>query len=345
MDRERRKINAEALVELLQTVGLDFRAASNSYELTCPLCGESKWNIRKSDGFSKCYKCDQDFRGFADYTLSVVLHRPKAELTKLLYGVGYSTLVTEERGEERWVDHWEEMSSTDIETTALQTWPAEMLPSPDHHDLHTAIGAPGLAYLNGRGVSLELAQEYGVKYDPVQERVIFPIVIEGVLRGWQGRLIKPVEYVDSKGRDRKRPKALTEGEVGGKVLIFQDRLKGSTHGIITEGPFDAIKIHLAGGNTATMGKSVTTTQLDIYVRHFGLRKLYIGLDLNAAEDVERIVRDLGWYKDIQLFRLTPAPGRGDLGDGTLEENLEQFRSAKPIVLGQRFSYLQSDRYW
>lgn len=94
-----------------------------------------------------------------------------------------------------------------------------------------------------------------------------------------------------------------------------------------------------------MGKSVTSDQLDIYARHFGLRKIYLGLDDDAAEDVERIVRELAWYKDVKLFRLMPAPGRDDLGEGSLEENLEQFRSAQPIKLGQTFTYLKDHQFF
>jgi hypothetical protein len=87
-----------------------------------------------------------------------------------------------------------------------------------------------------------------------------------------------------------------------------------------------------------MGKSVTSEQLDIYVRHFRLKKLYIGLDDDAAEDVMRITRELAWYGDIEIYRLQAAPGRDDLGDGTLEENLEQFRSAPRISSGIVISF-------
>lgn len=345
MEREQRKLNAGAFLDLIRSEGLDFHNAQKSWVLDCPLCGKRKWAVRKSDGFSKCYRCDHDFRGFADYTLSVALKRDKAEFSRLLYGVVITTEVVEERGEERWVDHWEEMDRDDVEVIEVKTWPPELLRPFDHHALDTAIGEPGRRYLEGRGVPLELAQAYDIRYDPVQERVVFPIVVEGVLRGWQGRLIKSGKYIDSKGRERELPKALTEGEVGGKVLLFQDRLKGSKHGIIAEGPMDALKCHLCGGNTATMGKSVTAEQLDIYVRHYGIRRLYLGLDPDAAAEVERICAELTWYGDVELYRLLPAPGRDDLGDGTLEENLEQFRRAEPIRYGQAFSHLQTERYW
>ncbi len=347
MERDARTVNAEALVELLRTEGLDFHNSARSWVLDCPLCGKRKWAIRKTDGYSKCYRCDHDFKGWADYTLSVALKRPKAEFSALLYGVVLTTVEREEPQESRWVDHWEELERDDVEVIDLTAWPPEVFRPPDHHALDSKAGAPGLRYLEGRGISLELAKAYDLRYNPVEERVIFPIVVEGVLRGWQGRLIHKGEYVDKQGRERTLPKALTElpANWGGKVLMFHDRLKGSKHGIIAEGPMDALKCHLAGGNAATMGKSVTAEQLDIYVRHFGLRELYLGLDDDAAEDIERLCSELSWYKDIQVYRLRPAPGREDLGEGTLEENLEQFRTAEPIKFGQVFSFLQNDRYW
>jgi len=344
MAREPRKLNQEALVNLLQEEGLDFRDSANSYLLECPICHKDKWAIRKKDGCSKCYHCGPEFQGTCDYTLSQVLKKTKQELSKILYGFVINTAKVEELGESKFVDHWGEMEREDVEIIEVRAWPSEMLPSPDHRPLDSALGAPGLAYLQRRGVSLELAKEYGVTYNTAEERVVFPLVVEGVLRGWQGRLVRSGKYTDRNGNAKELPKILTEGEVGGKILGFQDRLKGSKHGIIAEGPLDAIKLHLCGGNTFTMGKSVTAEQLDIYVNYFGLRKIYIGLDDDAAEDVERIVRELSWRNDMELFRLLPPPGRGDLGDGTLEENLEQFRVAQPIFLGQKFSYLQTERY-
>lgn len=341
--RERRKLNAEALVELLKTEGLDFHPAARSWVLDCPMCGRRKWAIRKTDGYSKCYRCDHDFKGFADYTLSVALKRERGPLSKLLYGVVLSGGHVEERGEERWVDHWEELAVHDIEVIEVESWPPEVFPHPDHRELDSPAGMKGLAYLESRGISLELAKEYGVKYNPVEERVIFPIVVEGVLRGWQGRLVHSGKYIDKKGREREMPKALSEGECGGKVLQFQDRLKGASHCVLVEGPVDAIKCHMLGGNVASMGKNnVTPAVLDIIVRRHGIKKVYLGLDDDAAAVFESSLLDLSWHRDIEVFHLRPAPGREDLGAGTLEENLEQFQQAQPIRPGQMFTYFRTD---
>jgi DNA primase len=309
------------------------------------MCGRRKWAIRKSDGYSKCYRCDSEFKGFADYTLSVALKLPKKALSALLYGVVVSTLESEElRPADRWVDHWGDMGEEDTEAVDIKTWPPEMLPSPTHFELESEQGAPGLAYLESRGVPLAVALEYGIKYDTANERVVFPIIVEGKLRGWQGRLVRRIQYTDKKGRLREVPKALTEGEVGGKVLLFQDRLKDAPHGIITEGPFDALKCHLCGGNTATMGKSVTKEQLDIYVRHFGLKRIYLGLDDDAAAEISRITRELSWYPDVEVFRITTPPGREDLGDATMEEVLAAFQAAEPFRPTSQVRYIDDSRY-
>jgi hypothetical protein len=120
--------------------------------------------------------------------------------------------------------------------------------------------------------------------------------------------------------------------------MYQDRLRGLAHGIMVEGPMDAIKCHLCQGNTATMGKGVSERQLDIYLS-YGLRRLYLGLDPDAAEDTMRLVRELSRHQDLQLYRLEPPPGRDDLGDATPEEVLEQFRSAERIWLGKQFWFI------
>lgn len=334
VEREPRKVNGAAVVELLKTEGLDYRDSAHSWTLFCPECGKQKWAIRKTDGYSKCYKCDHDFKGFCDYTLSKALGKSKAELTKLLYGVIVTMEVTQ-REESRFVDHWEETDRSDVEVVELRTWPEEVLPSPDHRELDTPLGAPGLDYLESRGISLELAKEYGLKYNPAESRVVFPIVVEGVLRGWQARYIKPTEFTTKEGKTVKIPKIVSEGAVGGKVLMFQDRLRGADHVVLVEGPVDAMKCHLIGGNVACMGKdNVTPAVLDIIVQHYGIKKVYLGLDRDADKATMKAIEDLTWYDGVEVYRLEPAPGRGDLGDGSLEENLEQFRIARRLRSGQ-----------
>jgi hypothetical protein len=120
---------------------------------------------------------------------------------------------------------------------------------------------------------------------------------------------------------------MTVGKLGKECFMFQDRLQGSKHAVLTEGPFDALKGHLVGGNVASMGKDVSARQLDIIVRS-GVRALYVGLDRDAAKEVGRIVRDL--HGTLDLYRLLPPPHRDDLGECTMEEVAHQFHTAEPM---------------
>lgn len=329
--KEVRKLDTGAVKSFLDEHGASIHPSSNSFILKCPKCEKNKLAIRKSDGFSKCYKCGRDFAvGYADYVLSAAFHVPKEELANKFYGVRLDTF--EEEVDSNWVDWY---GSDEIFEDVEQT-PEEMLPDLDFRELDSKLGEEGLEYLNGRGISLELAKEYGIKYHPPTQRVVFPAYVDGILRGWQGRYVKNTKKTLSNGDTINLPKIMTYGSIGGKILLFQDNLLYSTHGIITEGPVDAIKCHLCGGNTATMGKNVTSTQIDIYIKKYKMNKLYIGLDNDAELDVERIVRDLTWFEGLELYRLLPPKGCKDLGEGGLEENLEQFNKAERINHGTFF---------
>jgi hypothetical protein len=110
--------------------------------------------------------------------------------------------------------------------------------------------------------------------------------------------------------------------------MFQDRLMGSEHMVYTEGPIDALKCHLVGGNVAGMGKIVTRAQLAI-IRGSGVKRVYIGLDLNAGRETMAMAQTLG-NSDFELYRLTPAPGYEDLGAMPMEGVLERFRAAEDL---------------
>jgi DNA primase len=222
-------------------------------------------------------------------------------------------------------------------------YPPQMGKDPAWCELDSPLAAAGVAYLERRGVPLEVARQYGIGFHPAEQRVLIPVVVEGVLRGWQGRYIHATEMVGDAGRIIRIPKVMTMGKLGKECFMFQDRLRGSGHAVLTEGPFDALKCHLVGGNVASMGKDVSPRQLDIIVRA-GVKKLYVGLDRDAAKEVGRIVRDL--LGVLELYRLVPPPHREDLGDCTMEEVAQQFANAEEMGPMDTFqSYKPMPKLW
>lgn len=318
--------------------GLLPRQNGRSWRIACPKCGKSKLYVQKRDGRCKCMKCGDAFKGWADYILSEVLQRPTEELTAYLYGGAPAETKVDEI---EFVDHWDEWTDGDEIILAEELpLPSPIVWDPDVVDLDQPAGRPGLEYLEQkRGVSLELAKKYGVRYNPREHRVIFPVVVDDVLRGWQGRYIDQCDFITDEGVEVHIPKILTVGQLAGRVIMGQDRLVGARHAVFVEGPLDMVKCDLCGGNTATMGKSYSEAALNIY-RSSGIDRLYCGLDDDAFEQIMKLARDMSPY--MELFRLATPRGREDLGASTCEEVLEEFRSAKRFSSASIFVYFDKN---
>ena len=336
-----RKLNQEALRKLVEKGGVPFKQNARSYIFSCPKCAKQKLYVQKSDGRSQCMHCAKDLSGWADYVLSLVYSRTRQNLAELLYGA--SKLGTADIfQDEELPDFWHEFETDEIEIQQVSL-PPPIEWDPDYVDLTHPLASKGLEYLIGRGIPVAIAQKYGVRYNPREARVVFPVKIDGILRGWQGRIIGPSEiYLESESRTIYLPRLKTEGAVGGRCLMFQDNLKGSEHGVLVEGPVDCIKCDLIGGNVASMGKSYTAKQLDILLSS-GIKKLYVGLDDDAVEDTLRIAHDVG--SKLDLYRLETPPGREDLGASTPEEAYEQFKTAKKLDNFYISGYLEMPKFF
>lgn len=331
------QVDQEALRSLVEGSGLLPRQNGRSWRITCPKCGKSKLYIQKKDGRSKCMKCGDDFKGWADFVLAEVLQRPKDELTTFLYGRQAAT-----RSEEpiTFVDHWEEWTDDDeILLEEEAPLPGPVFWGPDQITLDRPGAAAAREYLRGRNVSVKLAMMYGVRYDQHARRICFPANVDGIMRGWQGRTIDKCDYYNEDGQEVHIPKVLTVGELAGKVVMGQDRLIGSEHGILVEGPFDMMACHRCRGNTATMGKSYSEAALRIY-RRSGIKRLYCGLDDDASERIMKLARDMSSY--VELFRLKTPPGREDLGASSPGEVYEEFMTAKRMTTASIFVYFSDN---
>ncbi len=311
----------EELKDLIENSGVTFSQNRRSYLLDCPRCQKKKklW-ILKDTGHFVCWYCKETegFQGRAEYALSEVLGKTIEDLRNVLYEDGIP-LGTELNVNLR---SFEDDDLIDLPDSELVLYPIEW--PPDIQPIDSRYATKGLNYLIGRGITLEIAQKYNIHYWPSKQRVMFPVEIDEILLGYQGRLI----YDPTK--DSGIPKILTNsGLKRERVLMFQDNLKDSPHAIICEGPVDAIKADLCGGNVATMGKAVSKSQLDI-VRSYGIKKIYLALDPDAADEVARLAYDLG---DLEIYLLLPPMGRKDLGECTFEEVYEAWQNAKPFTSG------------
>jgi DNA primase len=322
----RKAADPQALKEFIS--GVPHKANSISYILNCPMCSKKqKLYIRKKDGRFVCFSCKDknDFYGWAEFALKELLHLPIEELRAALYGSQYAgnggkldLKLSDFYGDEDEIpDDEEEMLPTIL--------PVDAFP------MAANASRKGQEYLLGRGIGPELWDAYNLLYWPSKQRVIFPVSEEETVWGYQARtIVKDVQ-----------PKILTsKGLKRDRVLMFADRVN-SEHAVICEGPVDAIKCHLVGGNVATMGKIVTERQIDC-LRRKGVRKIYLGLDPDAAEEASKLIRNL--RMEFEVYEMEVPHGFKDFGEMPLEAVRDCFLAAKRANVSQLRFFLSAPKF-
>lgn len=344
-----RGVKPSALKSFIESTSLKYRDGARSYIFECPRCRKAdKLYIRKSDGRFICWVCAEidNYKGWAEL--------PLRDLTGLSLGVIKEALYGSSGADSQgpWINvnlrdffsEADEERSDYTQTEALQErkWPV------DYYDLTALCSKRGLGYLNNRGISLELAQYYQLKYDPRGSRVVFPVSYQNKLYGWQARYIHDTEGVNEEsGREWKIPKILSSDSLvsaRNQIVMFADQLTGTDQAIISEGPIDAIKCHLChqsgktAGNIATMGKVVDRNQL-AFIRNAGVNKIYLALDPDAAAEVGRIASE---FNDLEVFLMKPQPGYEDFGAMPVEAVPECWRNAEKYKPGRMNVYLDPE---
>lgn len=323
---------------ILQEGGVSFKQNGKSFIMTCPRCSKKdKLYLRRKDGRFVCWYCKEidGFNGKPEYALHELSGVPVQEIRKKLYGDDVR------RPAEVYLDidirDFEDEDADDFLDLAPKVkavaWPL------DFYDLSHEVSGPGRDYLEGRGIPTSVAREYGIRYYPGKRRIIFPVQSRGELYGWQERLTegdKP--YWDARRQKVVSPlKVVTMTDLPrDRVLMFADRLNGSDHCVLTEGPVDALKAHLCGGNVATMGKAVAGSQLDL-IQSAGVSRVYLGLDPDAYLEVNRIRKIL---TDVVLYDLRPPAPYNDLGEMPMEAVRHLFDNAPVLNPGHVVLYLK-----
>lgn len=311
---------------MLQENGVGFKTNSRSFIMSCPRCRKKeKLYIRVADGRFVCWYCKEidNFQGKPEFALFELTNLSMSEIRKRLYGEDID-LPNEDQIIFRPLDFLDDEEETLYSEDILANIPF----TPDILPLDNENCGPGRDYLTLRGVGLDLAKKYGVRYSPSKRRIVFPVIYKSEVYGWQGRTISDnLEFWDDEFENFvKIPKALTSlGLKKDKALMFRDNLIGSPHCVLCEGPFDGIKADLCGGNVVTMGKAVSNAQLNI-IRNHGVKKLYLALDPDAAAEMRRI---LEYFKDIELYDMRPPRGT-DLGVLSYQEVKQLFDNATKI---------------
>ncbi len=342
-----RGVDPEKLAEFIENSGLKPRNGRQSFIFTCPKCmkEEKLWMFRETGQFV-CWYCKDlnGFKGKPEYALAPMLNRSVASIQKELYGseLASADLFFDLELVNWWSDDEAVDEVPDMNTISRVLW------SPDYYPIEHKFSVKGLEYLQSRGINLELAQYYGIRYCPIDKRVAFPVAYQGALFGWQGRYIGPTEWIDPEtSQERSIIKILSSNSLSGqrdRVVQFGDQLIGTDQAIICEGPIDAIKCHLCrpspdnlAGNIATMGKAVSEQQIAL-LKYSGIKRVYLALDPDAEAEVGRLTK--AFEPDIEVYLMkVPSPHK-DFGEMTPEAVYVAYKEAKRINPGQMFFYLK-----
>lgn len=314
------------LLELLQEGGHPgpIRRSGRRLLFVCPACGKKALKLGVTSGWWQCFYCREanGTAGPAHRLLALALNMPDRAAAAALYGD--EVIAPLEVSENLF---YEEDDDEEI-------LPERVCWDYHHHPIADPQAERGAAYLEGRGIPMDVAVQYGIRYSPVDRRVLFPVEMEGRLVGWQGRLVIPNEWRDDQGELKTAPKVLSSRNIPrDRCLMFQDRVVGHD-AVLCEGPIDALKAHLVGGNVASMGKTVSDGQLDV-LRKKKVRRVYLALDPDAAEDVGGLARRLQGL-EVRLVEV-PHPYK-DLGQMSLKDAAETVRAAEVVLPWHFFVY-------
>jgi len=324
--------NSSALKALLDESGVAYKQNYKSFILTCPRCQKKeKLYLRKEDGRFVCWRCKETegFQGRPEFALVEIVHLPLTEIRARLYGE--SRVVAAQYLDIQIKDFFAEEEEVDQDAYE----PLPMLYPPDFFPIDHQSSVKGAEYLAGRGIDMQVAKAYDLYYCPSRRRVIFPVKIQDRVIGWQDRYIGQTEWYDDCGKIITIVKALTATNLKrDRCLMFGNRLNNSKHCVLTEGPVDALKAHLCGGNVATMGKAVSAAQINL-IRNSGAQKIYLALDPDAYLETKRLVSK---FSDLEVYDMRPPVPFKDIGEMSLQQVQTLFNEAPRVDTSRVFVY-------
>lgn len=330
------------LLDFIAQHGLSYKENSRSYVFDCPKCRKKdKLYMEKRSGKFICFFCAEidGYRGRPEFALSDLALVPLQQVKEFLYGATWQGTTFELH-----LELGDFFGDEDLLDDDALVVPEIEFPY-DYYPIDHSFCDRGVEYLKTRGISLEMAMEYRLRYAPVLRRVIFPVELGERLVGWQERTILQTRHWDEETEKfRETPKMLSSKNIPtAHVVMFANRLQDSEHVVVCEGPIDAIKAHLCGGNVATMGKAIGKGQIDTIrdpnrltraqvgsFRYAGIKKVYLALDPDAARETSRLIRE---FSDLEVYLMTPPRPYKDLGEMEYEDVLQLFKGAKRVGAG------------
>lgn len=326
-------VDVDKIIDTLDRLGVTYQMNSKTIYTECPVCGRAdKFSILKANGHCICYHGNCEFHKgwfpvFLARKLNISVKDARGQLFKKedsAYGDYISTVIQ---------DSAPKPQDEDLIVGIPIMWPPTSTVSLDDP---TAID--GVNYLMNRGIPVDTANYYGIVYDAFLRRVVYPVVMDGIVFGWQSRAIDkndPNKMLNNTGFNRDT------------LIMFYDALKFSNHAIICEGPVDAIKFRDCGGAICTMGKAVSSKQLKM-IELCKPDRIYLALDDDAADEMKQLLKRF----KTNVFKINvPSSAKvrcraenkkADFGECTFQECVEAFRGAEEVDKNYLITYLRED---
>lgn len=297
----------DLLLDLCLDKGIDAEYASSGNELhmPCPLCGDHKPRlyINRLTGRWMCFHCDEK-GGLEAFLMEALLYDP----------IQAGRLMAQMRDEAPTARR----ERAPVKPTEIE-WPPFAMSFEEEK-----VDGRYWSYLVDRGIAANQIAQYDIRWCPVgkyAERVIIPIMMGGVLRGWMARLIRePV------GKEQKVLHPL--GMKSSLLLFGLDDVAPDSAVVLTEGPFDALRI---GGAVATMGAKMSPQQRHL-LQERGITTVVILYDgdnsgRRAAKRVGRELVAAGFTVEIANL-----PDGVDPGSATMLQLIKAIQEAVPVTL-------------
>lgn len=298
---------------------------ARSYVFDCPICGGAKkLYIQKSNGNSVCFKgksnkCPKPGSNAA-YALSIVSGLPYNSVKREVF---------------EFIEQLKDEIHVDFDDHKMQLnelpLPPVSLPL-DVCLMNDPNAIDGFRYLEGRGIPKDLQYKYNLMFSPGMRRVIFPVIMNNIICGWQGRAI---DKVDHNFRMYNIP-----GGWKSRSLMFYPNIMNKDFAILAEGPVSALKFAKIGNFVASMGKEISKSQMKL-LQDSGIKKLYLALDRDAIDKIMRIRYILHSESKsmIECYIVNTPKHREDFGDCTFDECEAAFESAELITGDELFVYI------
>jgi hypothetical protein len=323
-------MDSQKLARFIKDSGLSYAQNSKSFIFTCPLCNrKDKLYIRKDDGRFACWKCreTEGFQGAPEFAFAELLEKPVSEIRLSLYGHDIERSDTYFNIKYRdLADSGEVLEDPEEEDLPALTFPYHCLPIGDSGT------SKGVAYLESRGIPLDIAKHYKIRYSPEKQAIVFPAYVGSSLVGWQYRAVGQLTFLMPDDTIKRQLKAWSSDDIPrDRIFMFQDNLLGSSHAVLCEGPIDAIKAHQVGGGVAALGKAITKSQVSILLRG-GLKRVYFALDPDAWAEIGPLIEKFNDAVELLKVEIPEMKGKKpDLGALSFEEAKRCILAAKPLL--------------